>query len=79
MNLTLALSAETLPAPAGSGAPSRSPTLAQSLLLAALLHALLVVVVGTAPGVGPMAGETLWGPVQIRLGGPGPADSPGRA
>ena len=77
MNTTLVL-APAAAAPAVGGA-LRRPTLGQCLLLAALLHLWLVVLVGTAPGGAARPGDGVWSSLQIRLGGPGPADSPGRA
>ena len=76
MNSTLVLALDN-PAPAiGPGLPR--PSLKHCLLLAALLHLWLVALVGTTPGGSALPGEGVWSTIQIRLGGPGPADSPGR-
>jgi hypothetical protein len=60
-----------------SGLPR--PSLVQCLLLAGLLHLWLVVLVGTTPGGGNRPGDALWNGIQVRLIGPGPSDSAGRA
>lgn len=77
MNGTLVLALERGPALASPGGPR--PTLGHCLLLAALLHLWLVALIGTTPGGQAPPGEGLWGSIQIRLSGPGPADSPGHA
>jgi len=77
MNSTLVLPLDS-PAPAhGQGGPR--PSLKHCLLLAALLHLWLVALVGTAPGGSALPGDSVWSAIQVRLSGPGPTDSPGRA
>ncbi|MBL8333601.1 MAG: hypothetical protein JNM08_10870, partial [Rubrivivax sp.] len=78
MNPSLALATDGAALPGPVPATLR-PTLRQCLVLAALLHAWLVVLVGTAPGGAFTSGDGVWGAIQIRLSGRGPADSPGRS
>ena len=77
MNTPLVLAADVAVLADGPRLPR--PTLKHCLLLATLLHLWLVALVGTAPGGPALPGEGVWSSIQVRLGGAGPADSPGRA
>lgn len=84
MNPSLALPLLAQPLLAAQALPRPVPTmpLTRFVLLAMLLHLWLVLVVGTTSGLGGARGDgpgAPWGPVQIRLGGAGPADSAGRS
>ncbi len=51
--------------------------LLRCLMLAVLLHGLVIAIFGTAPGGNLREGDSLWGAIEVRLGGVGPANSPG--
>ena len=53
--------------------------LMRCLVLALLLHGLVIAIFGTAPGGSLREGDSLWGAIEVRLGGVGPANSPGNA
>ncbi len=53
--------------------PRRLPALADCLVLAALLHLLAVAVFGSAPGGTAQLGQSVWGAINVRLAGTGPA------
>lgn len=55
--------------------PARLPALAECLVLAALLHLLAVALFGSAPGGTARPGEGVWGAINVRLAGTGPARS----
>jgi hypothetical protein len=55
--------------------PGRLSALPECLVLAALLHLLLVAVFGSAPGGSARPGEGVWGSLNIRIAGTGPARS----
>ena len=47
--------------------------LMRCLVLALLLHGLVIAIFGTAPGGSLREGDSLWGAIEVRLGGVGPS------
>jgi hypothetical protein len=79
MNHDLALpSALAWPARPAALRLAEHATLQRCLLLAVLLHGLVIAIFGTAPGGSLRQGDSLWGAIEVRLGGVGPPTSAGQ-